>query len=79
MEHRLVMRGIVGRPLDEDEIVHHIDHDRMNNDPGNLDLLKDNSAHQETHRSLSRLYPDLIRSGSLRYNLATHEYEAGTR
>lgn len=39
-EHRLVMSGIVGRVLSSDETVHHIDGDKTNNSPENLQLRK---------------------------------------
>jgi hypothetical protein len=37
-EHRLVMERVLGRPLTTNENVHHIDGDRTNNDPSNLEL-----------------------------------------
>jgi hypothetical protein len=37
-EHRLVMAEILGRPLAPDEVVHHKDGNRLNNDPTNLEL-----------------------------------------
>jgi transposase len=40
MEHRLVMARIIGRSLLATESVHHIDGDRLNNDPSNLQLRK---------------------------------------
>lgn len=40
LEHRLVMSGVVGRTLTADETVHHIDGDRENNRPDNLQLRK---------------------------------------
>lgn len=39
LEHRLVMEQIVGRYLEEWEIVHHKDGNRANNHPRNLELL----------------------------------------
>lgn len=48
-QHRLVMAQILGRPLARSEVVHHIDHDRTNNAPENLELLADHKAHRERH------------------------------
>ena len=39
MEHRVVMENLLGRPLRQDEVVHHRDHDRTNNAPENLQLM----------------------------------------
>lgn len=38
LEHRLVMARLLGRPLTEDETVHHIDDNKENNNPRNLQL-----------------------------------------
>jgi len=40
LEHRLVMAQMINRPLDHDETVHHIDGDRGNNAPSNLQLRR---------------------------------------
>jgi hypothetical protein len=37
-EHRIVMAEMLGRPLLPDEVVHHLDGNRLNNVPGNLEL-----------------------------------------
>ena len=39
MEHRLVMENHIGRRLLKNEVVHHIDHNRSNNDISNLILM----------------------------------------
>jgi hypothetical protein len=38
LEHRLVMARLLGRALTPDESVHHRNGDRLDNDPGNLEL-----------------------------------------
>jgi hypothetical protein len=37
-EHRIVMERELGRPLRVGEQIHHLDGDRLNNDPANLEL-----------------------------------------
>lgn len=39
-EHRFIAEDMIGRPLTDDEVVHHIDGDRKNNDPSNLQVMK---------------------------------------
>jgi hypothetical protein len=48
MEHRLVAERILGRPLRDDEVVHHIDHNRQNNVPSNL-MVMTNAEHMRLH------------------------------
>lgn len=47
-EHRLVMEKVLGRLLETDEIVHHLDGNRQNNQPDNL-VLKKRGKHVSEH------------------------------
>lgn len=47
-EHRLVAEAALGRPLRDDEVVHHRDHNPANNSPENLEVLT-RSEHPHRH------------------------------
>ena len=48
LEHRVVMERKLGRHLRDDEIVHHVDEDKSNNDPENLEVMSQ-SDHARLH------------------------------
>jgi hypothetical protein len=60
-EHVLVAEGILGRQLREDEIVHHIDGDKLNNDPGNLMVLR-RADHSRAHTTIDN--PNRLKPGA---------------
>ena len=70
---------MLDRRLDKNEVVHHINLDKSDNDPDNPDVLDGHDSHQDAHRSLYGLFPKLIKSGYLRYDLGAHRYEAGVK
>jgi hypothetical protein len=49
-EHRLVMEQHIGRYLTEDEVVHHINGDKTDNDISNLHLFATQKDHAYFHR-----------------------------
>ena len=53
-EHRLVMEEILGRYLLPEEVVHHEDEIKDNNEPENLRLFSSDKKHLGYHRDLRR-------------------------
>jgi hypothetical protein len=47
--HRRIAEAILGRPLKKGEVVHHIDGNKLNNDPANLEVLPSQSEHCKIH------------------------------
>lgn len=63
LEHRLVMEQKIGRYLDKKEVVHHIDGNKLNNHPDNLELFEENRIHLQ-HELTGRI-PDWSEQGYL--------------
>lgn len=58
--HRVVMENAIGRYLNEEEVVHHIDYNKENNNISNLMLLKNASEHAKLHglsRGIEKICP----------------------
>lgn len=75
MEHRAVMAEHLGRDLQDGEVVHHIDFDKLNNSLDNLLLCSGAGEHMRVHRSLEKLIPELLERGVIRFNRARGVYE----
>jgi len=56
LEHRYIMAEHLGRPLTDEEVVHHKDHNRGNNAVENLELVADSVAHARRHLETGELY-----------------------
>jgi hypothetical protein len=62
LEHRVVMAARIGRDLLPEEVVHHVDETKTDNEPDNLWLFPDVESHNEWHFMLAT-------DGELRYDL----------
>jgi len=76
-EHRLVVEHMRGRPLLRTEVVHHIDGDRQNNDPRNLEVFQSNGQHlRATRRGIA---PQISLQGKERIRESTHRLNTRRR
>lgn len=54
-EHIVIAEQSLGRPIEADEVVHHIDNDPTNNDPSNLHVFTSQAEHMRHHRQAGDL------------------------
>jgi hypothetical protein len=73
MEHILVIEKQIGRHLEEHEIIHHIDGDKLNNTPENLflcsgqDRKESNQIHNHSHDTAEKLIFELYKKGLIKF------------
>lgn len=74
--HRVIFEECLGRFLTPDEILHHIDARKENNDVQNL-YLTTRSGHRRAHSSMDRLIAPLLEAGAITFNRGKGRYELG--
>lgn len=72
-EHILIMERKLGRSIKKSEVIHHINHDMLDNRPENLALFGSHSEHIEAERSLETLIKPLIEGGVICFNGKKYE------
>lgn len=74
LEHRIQSEVKLGRSLTKQEIVHHIDGDKVNNTPDNLYVCANNKHHQNVHSQLERVSMELVKFGVIKFDHESGEY-----
>jgi len=72
-EHRIVMEKYLGRKLKRNEIIHHIDGNRLNNKIDNL-ILCSLREHFKIHYSLMKIAFKMVENGNIKFNKETKTY-----
>lgn len=65
-EHILVVEDSIGRNLKDNEVVHHVDRNRLNNDINNL-VLMDKEEHRSLHSREPRKVIDIYKAVDMLY------------
>lgn len=74
-EHILVAEKKYGRFIKKGEPIHHIDFDRLNNNPDNLYLCKNHKEHMDLHYSLEEVARNLYREGKLGFKCGKYYWK----
>ena len=72
-EHHIQAEKMLGRSLANNEMVHHINLDKTDNNPKNL-LVCDNSVHQKVHHDLEALAGRLMQAGLITFIPELQQY-----
>lgn len=72
--HRNVMEKHLGRKLNKEERVHHIDGDKTNYSLDNLYLCENRSEHMLVHSSLEKIAFELFKQGVIKFDKSSGKY-----
>ncbi len=71
-EHRAIVESIIKRPLKKEEIIHHADFDKKNNNISNLALFDNQTQHARFHHKLMQFGMTRYLSEELNRRLITN-------
>lgn len=72
-QHIIITENHIGRKLLDDEVVHHIDGNKLNNDIQNLDICTV-SEHNNCHAKAEQIIFELYKNGTVGYDKITKRY-----
>lgn len=72
--YRNLAQKILGRKLEKNEHVHHIDGNNINNIEANLHVFPNSRTHQEAHKSIERCAFELFSRNVIQFNHETGKY-----
>lgn len=75
-EHIILAEQILNRKLLPNEVVHHIDLNKLNNAPNNLFICANESQHQSLHIQLQAITKNLLRTGLIVFDKTFNAYVA---
>ena len=78
-KHRIVMEKHLGRFLNKNEYVHHINFINTDNRIKNLTLCKGHGEHRLIEKSLYDCVDKLLQNGTLKFNKETNRYEVSDK
>ncbi len=73
-EHRILMELHLNRRLKQDEIIHHIDGCKDNNNLSNLIICNGHKEHRDIHNNLENVSMELVNLGIIKFNKQTKKY-----
>jgi hypothetical protein len=73
LEHQVIVEKSIGRVLEANEVIHHIDGIKTSNDLKNL-YLCNRSTHRNVHHSLELCAFELYRKGFIKFDKKTGNY-----
>lgn len=74
LAHHLVAEDMLGRALLPQEIVHHIDGNKLNNIADNLYVCESISEHRQIHSQLESISMKLVQDGLIRFVEGRYHY-----
>lgn len=74
LNHRKEMEEYLGRKLNKDEVVHHIDGNKLNNGISNL-WLTNSSGHSKAHKSLQDVALEFMSKGQVKFDKISGLYK----